>query len=302
MDAKLVKVNGLETVLSKERYITQDIIVSPIEIKRNTAEVEMRAGLVPEQAKHGTRRILLELMFVAKDHSDYIALRDRAHDLFTDLEPYYLYEAIPRKNTGMYGFELPGQAWGKEVDFMPDEVAFLCGKRYFVVNGEMSDIEQKGLTGKFTVLLETYKLPYAESSATTKSRKEWDINLWQWGQGLTWDDDLQYSFTSNNFTVRNLGNVKIDPRESELIITIKATASSYLEVRNQTTGEAFRFNSSLSATDTLVLNGIHTYKNNVNAIVNTNKKLLTLAPGNNIFAVTGGTVHSIEFEHRFLYK
>ncbi|MGE7954806.1 phage tail domain-containing protein [Lysinibacillus xylanilyticus] len=302
MDAKIVKTNGSEIILSQERFITQDIIVSPIEIKRDVADVERRAGAINELIKHGTRRIQLQLMFIAKDHSDFDILEGRAFDLFTDIAPYYLYKAIPTKQSTMYEFELPGKEWGRELDFMPSEVAFLHGKRYFVINSEMSGIEQKGLTGKFIVELETYLLPYAESAATLKDLKLWDINKWEWNQGLTWDGEMEYRFTSNSFTLKNFGNVKVDPRESELKITIKATASSYLEIRNVTTGEVFRFNGALSTSDTLVLNGIHTYKNGANAILNTNKKLLTLAPGNNVFVVTGGTIQSIEFDFRFLYK
>ncbi|MGE7940619.1 phage tail domain-containing protein [Lysinibacillus xylanilyticus] len=302
MDAKIVKTNGSEIILSQERFITQDIVVSPIEIKRDVADVERRAGAINELIKHGTRRIQLQLMFIAKDHSDFDVLEGRAFDLFTDLAPYYLYKAIPTKQSSMYEFELPGKEWGRELDFMPSEVAFLHGKRYFVINSEMSEIESKGLTGKFTVEIETYLLPYAESAGTLKELKLWDINKWEWNQGLTWDDDLQYKFTSNNFTLKNFGNVKVDPRESELKITVKATASSYLEIKNVTTGEVFRFNSGLSTSDTLILNGIHSYKNGANAILNTNKKLLTLAPGNNVFVVTGGTIQSIEFDFRFLYK
>ncbi|MFJ7665604.1 phage tail domain-containing protein [Lysinibacillus sp. NPDC097195] len=302
MDTKLVKSSGLEIILSDERFITKDIVVSPIEIKRDVADVERRAGAVNELIKHGTRRIQLHLMFVAKDHSDFETLQDRAFDLFTDLEPYYLYKAIPTKQSTMYEFELPGKDWGKELDFKPSEVAFLHGKRYFVINSDMTQIEQKGLTGLFTVEIETYLLPYGESAATLKELKLWDANKWEWNQGLTWDEDLQYKFTTNDFTVKNLGNVKIDPRESELKITVKATATSYFEIKNVSTGEVFRFNGTLTATDTLVLNGIHTYKNGANAILNTNKKLLTVAPGNNVFSVSGGTIQSIEFDFRFLYK
>ena len=302
MDAKLVRKNGEEIILSKECFITKDIVVSPIEIKRDVAEVERRAGSVNELVKHGTRRIQLQLMFIAKDHSDFEVLQGRAFDLFTDLEPYYLYKAIPTKQSTMYEFELPGKEWGRELDFMPSEVAFLHGKRYFVINSDMSEVEQKGLVGLFTVDLETYLLPYGESGATLKELKLWDINKWEWNQGLTWDEDLQYMFASNNFTLKNFGNVKVDPRESELKITIKATTSSYLEIKNVTTGEIFRFNGTLSTSDTLVLNGIHTYKNGVNAILSTNKKLITLAPGNNVFTVSGGIIQSIEFDFRFLYK
>lgn len=302
MDAKLVKVNVEEIVLSHERFVTQDIIVSPIEIKRDIADVERRAGAINELVKHGTRTIQLHLMFIAKDHSDFETLENRAFDLFTDLEPYYLYKAIPTKQSTMYEFELPGKKWGRELDFIPSEVAFLHGKRYFVINSDMSEVAQDGVTGRFTVELETYKLPYAESAATLKELKLWDINKWQWNQGLSWEEDLQYKFTTNNFTVKNLGNVKIDPRESELKITIKATSASYLVIRNRTTSEVFRFNGALSASDTLILNGIHSFKNGENAILNTNKKLLTLALGNNVFSVSGGTIQSIEFDFRFLYK
>ncbi|WP_141705617.1 phage tail domain-containing protein, partial [Lysinibacillus sphaericus] len=107
MDAKIVKSSGLEITLSNERFITKDIVVSPIEIKRDVADVERRAGAVNELIKHGTRSIQLQLMFIAKDHSDFEILQDRAFDLFTDLEPYYLYKAIPTKQSTMYEFELP---------------------------------------------------------------------------------------------------------------------------------------------------------------------------------------------------
>lgn len=144
----------------------------------------------------------------------------------------------------------------------------------------------------------------AESFGTSlglQNRKEWDVNLWSWGMGIEWDKEYRYEHTSNSFVIENIGNIVIDPREHELEIVIKATASSYLEVKNNTTGDIYRYNGSLTTNDVLILKGIQSLKNGVSVFKHTNKKLLTIGVGSNQFTVTGGTIASISFNFRFLY-
>jgi len=142
----------------------------------------------------------------------------------------------------------------------------------------------------------------AESVATTQTLKEWDVDKWAWDGTIDWDEDLQYSFAANNFVVKNLGNVVIDPREHELEIVLKGVFSNNVKITNHTTGEVYQYNRALSSTDELKIKGIRTLRNGVSDFKNTNKKLLTLATGNNSISVEGGTVNSIAFNFRFLYK
>ncbi|WP_107841889.1 phage tail domain-containing protein [Metasolibacillus meyeri] len=146
--------------------------------------------------------------------------------------------------------------------------------------------------------------PYAQSRGSCmdlQSHKEWDVDLWSWGMGLDWDKEYKYVHSTNNFVIDNIGNVSIDPREHELEITIKATAASYLQIINQTTGDVYRYNDALTASDTLVLSGIRTLKNGISVFKDTNKKLLALAAGENHITVEGGTIISAAFNFRFLY-
>ncbi|MGE7113949.1 phage tail domain-containing protein [Lysinibacillus sp. NPDC047702] len=148
------------------------------------------------------------------------------------------------------------------------------------------------------------ELPYAQSRANCidlQNRKEWDVDLWSWGMGLDWDKEYKYIHNSNAFVIDNIGNVAIDPREHFLEITIKATATTYLQITNLTTGDVYRYDGALTTSDTLVLSGIRTLKNGTSVFKNTNKKLLTIAVGENTFSVEGGTIQSIAFNFKFLY-
>ena len=110
-----------------------------------------------------------------------------------------------------------------------------------------------------------------------------------------------YTFNTANFIVKNTGTETIDPRESQLDITLKGVFAKQVKMTNKTTGDVFIFTGALTANDTLKLTGIRTLKNNVSVLKNTNKKLITLNPGDNNFLIEGGTVTSIVFNFRPLY-
>ena len=110
-----------------------------------------------------------------------------------------------------------------------------------------------------------------------------------------------YTFNTVNFIVKNTGTETIDPRESQLDITLKGVFAKQVKMTNKTTGDVFIFTGALTANDTLKLTGIRTLKNNVSVLKNTNKKLITLNPGDNNFTVEGGTITSIVFNFRPLY-
>lgn len=245
--------------------------IPSLDVEHTTTSIEDRDGPIILETRFSGRTISVELAYIAQDIFDYYLLRDVINDLFARKEAFYIiFKREPYKRWKVrlaQGFETePGPR------MEPFTVNFICENIF------------------------------AESIATTADIKEWDVDKWGWNGTIDWDEDLNYSFDSNSFTVKNLGNVKIDPREHELEIIIKATTSSYLQITNNTTGDVFRYNGALSSTDELKLTGIRALKNSLSVLKNTNKKVLTLAPGENEMTVEGGTLSSIVFNFRFLYK
>lgn len=259
------------------RYNLQELGIRVLEFEpeslnvQNTVQDIEGGGYVVTNTGYGPRYINCELQIRGQDLFDYALFRAEVFALFTSLEPFYVIDS-----------KVPSRRWHVRSDG-----SFTLGR--------------KNKRGNYSLKLLCVN-KYAESIATTSSPKEWDADVWAWDGTISWDEDLQYTFTTNNFTVKNLGNAPIDPRENELEIIIKATASSYLQITNTTTGEVYRFNGSLTANDTLILRGIRSFKNGISSFRNTNHKILSLAPGSNTFQVTGGTIQSVAFNFRFLYK
>lgn len=216
------------------------------------------------------RTITVEIGFKVSDIYDYYLLRDELNGLFMRRESFYI---IFKRE--------PYKRWLVKLD------------KQFTV-----PVHTQG--GKFSLDFRTVKR-FAESIASTYSRKEWDENIWWWNGAITWDDPLQYSFTTNNFTLVNLGNMVIDPSESDMDIriTIKATTNMPITIRNVTNGSVYVYGGTLTSNDILVLDGPRSLKNGVSVFKDTLKKVLKFDPGENKIEITGGTVHSVDFDFRF---
>ena len=104
---------------------------------------------------------------------------------------------------------------------------------------------------------------------------------------------IHKNFTTTNFIFKNQGHRAIDPRnQSETEITFKG-ASSNLKITNETTGEEWTYSGTTLDSDLIMLKGIQSIKNGGSILGATNKKLITLAVGNNELTVSGA---SGEFE------
>ncbi|MEK4494500.1 distal tail protein Dit [Ureibacillus sp. FSL W8-0352] len=248
--------------------------IPSISMVHNTTTANGRGGLLFLDSQYGERIITVELLYQATGIFDYYLLRDKVNALFTRPEPYY----IVFKNE-------PYKRWLVRVNN----------------NFELPPNQQmEAFTIEFTC-----ENIFSESIGTTlemQNNKEWDVGLFAWNDTITWDDDLSYTFTNKNFNVKNLGNVDIDPREHELIVTIKGDFPNGLTMINNTTEEVYQYNGKLTTSDTLMINGIRTLKNGISDFGSTNKKLITLRPGENNMTISGGTMSSISFNFRFLYK
>ncbi|MED2940648.1 phage tail family protein [Cytobacillus horneckiae] len=185
-----------------------------------------------------------------------------------------------------------------------DESFYLIDSREKAKRWEVKVNDSFGLTRKFTygdfaVDFICHK-GFSESVGITLNPFEFSEEVWGVGQGLT-ADDWQYSFTNSNFQVFNAGTEVIDPRYLDLKIKFVGPSHN-LSIKNLTTGDEWKYNGNSNPNDIILIDGIRSTKNNLSIFRDTNKKILTLAPGVNNISVTGNTgAFVIDFEFRFYY-
>lgn len=257
-------------------YLKEPPKIPSVEISHQTENVAGRDGLIFIETKFSGRTIPVDFIYESVDTIDYILLRSELNALFAMKEAFFIiFKDEPYKRWKV--------RLASSINLEPEEIEIV---------GEVH----------VDFICENI---FAESIATTlemENKKEWDADIFGWNNTITWDDELNYTFTNPYFNVKNLGNVDIDPRQHDLIITIKGDFSNGLTLANNTTNEVYEYNGSLTTSDTLVIEGIRTLKNSISDFGNTNKKLITLAVGDNHMEILGGTLSSISFNFRFLYK
>lgn len=264
--------NGTRFDIANYGLGVEDYDIPSVEMEHTVVDVDGSNSTLIIGTRFKGRTIPVIFAYLASDYHDYLLLRNELNALFTRKEAFYIiFKDEPHKRWLVKTATQFSTVKDLEtVGSMP--VNFLCAKSF------------------------------AESIATTQALKEWDVDNWAWDGTIDWDEELKYVFTSNDFIVKNLGNIEIDPCEHELEIVLKGTFPSNVKITNQTTGEVYQYNRPLSPTDELRISGICTFRNGISDFRNTNYKLLTLAVGDNIFTVEGGTLTSIAFNFRFLYK
>lgn len=117
-----------------------------------------------------------------------------------------------------------------------------------------------------------------------------------------------YHFTNqSDFTVYNPSDIPIDPyyQSHVLKLTMHHNGGSFT-LTNQTNGTSFKYNSNLSSNDTLLLDGVHVYRNNNldsanSSLADVNVKPLSLLTGENYFRVDGAGDLDVTFSFPFIY-
>ncbi|WP_052255839.1 phage tail domain-containing protein [Salinicoccus sp. YB14-2] len=108
--------------------------------------------------------------------------------------------------------------------------------------------------------------------------------------------------TSNTFSVYNAGNVTVEPESMELEIYLRfASTPGDMTIHNKTTGDKFVFNSGLDRRH-ITLKGMQILNGTFNAFRDTNKRFISMAPGDNEFEVSGGTFEYIRFDFKYYYR
>ncbi len=256
-----------------------DIFIHSIEKNRVTDSVEGRNGIISKGQTHVNRPIEITVGLEAYDTRDYRLLRDEVFSFFDD-EEFYISELYQR------------------------------GKRYKVTSlPSYIPNRLNQMVSEIHLALDMVDLPFAESIGTTQDIHTRGINaddaLWGFGMGLIADDaSLIYTHTGTSFRIFNAGNVTIHPYEQELKITIDNVqgSTSYLQLRNNTTGDVFRTTESVSSNQTIVLDGPNVTSNGLQYYRKTNHQFITLAPGWNDFTITGASSSRVAFDFKFYYR
>lgn len=240
---------------------------------RRKTEESGNGEIVISQSK-GPRRINARFKSDSSGFIYYKLMRDEHFDLLD-----------PTKFMWAVDFSVSGKMWGIYVD----------GHSIDRINGSVAE-----------VTLELYSPgSYAISRGTTMDDFTYDSELWGYGMGLKYDAATQdYIHNTSSFMIYNAGNQEVDPRESELVITLTsstATAAGFI-IRNNTTNETWKYNGNLNAGDQIIIDGVQMEKNAMNIVGDTDLDVISLAPGENQIQITGITgAFEISFEFRFLY-
>lgn len=148
----------------------------------------------------------------------------------------------------------------------------------------------------------TFRSPsaYSESIGSLLDPFTFDVELWQFGMNIPLED-FGYTHNTRHFSIWNLGDKVINPRHDMLQIFYKGISNN-LSIYNLTTGDSWKYSGASQSGDTIMLDGVFSRKNGVSIFGQTNRKLISLAPGENKFSLTGTGEHfQIGFDFRFLF-
>ena len=147
------------------------------------------------------------------------------------------------------------------------------------------------------------RFPVIVESITITKKAYFKGRWWQFSQGLV-SEDYSYSHNTSHFTIFNAGSFEIDPRESDLRITLEGESEGNVTIFNKTTGDRFIYYPSLSTNlgQTLVLDGVYPKLNGVSCGIDINHGLITLAEGVNEIEIQNITRVKSSWDFRFLYK
>ncbi|MEH7246458.1 phage tail family protein [Neobacillus niacini] len=263
MNTIIQRLDGTEYDLEELGIITRDFVVSSLAPRHYFEVIQGRHGAVDLGTEYDVRTINASFYQKAVDSEEYASKRHDAFRIFRSNEPFYVIES---RN--------PNKRWLVKVatPFQPD---------------------QRQLYGFFDVEFTAIN-PFAESIFTTLDPSANAAQITGLGSRA-----VNYKHTTATFEILNDGDIEIDPRAVPFAITFTG-ASTNLKIKNLTTGDVWQYTGNSAGSDKVVLNGIRATKNGLSVFRDTNRKLITLAPGWNAFEVTGATSpFEISFDFRY---
>ena len=115
--------------------------------------------------------------------------------------------------------------------------------------------------------------------------------------------ELTSKASINTFTVYNAGNVTIEPESMLLNIIVNAVRSdNNFTIRNITTGEEIILKRASFGSHFRIRGMVFSFGSFTNIFRDTNRRFVSLVPGDNQFEILNGTFEEIRFEFKYYYK
>src|SRR5690625_2410304 len=305
MDLEITKEGQEPFRLRDFDIVVEDIIIGSIPIESEYEYIEGRSGRSRVGSTYGVRRIVAPFYISSFDNEDYPLLRDRLSDLVVDLDGYYIREMrIPDKIVEWHEQD-------QEDHYESFREVYSDGKRYHVTLSNEYELEQMFRIGRGVLEFETTELPFAESVFTSidiENGLNYNSELYSYGMGLSYEDEKAvYSGTitpSQSLKVYNPGNVKIDPFEIPMLITIKNIngGANGFRLVNVTNGTSITFNDNVASVDVIKYDGAVITKNDLQATDQADLDYIELATGWNEIKIERGQSLHFAVDTRFYYK
>ena len=272
---------------------------SGIKKRSGSGTSEGRPGRINYYSEDEYRTITMTVEATAEDMQDIAHLRDAVNELF-DGEMFIREKRI--KDIKIE-YERPGERTGELQLEAPE---YVNGKQIKVAKVNSIETDDTTLRSTFTVEFETVELPYFETIYTTLELHDsgYAHSAEKYGLVDNIDDEkVKYRFTSNNFTVYNAGNVTVEPESMMLNINVNVVQSdNNFTIRNITTGEEVILKRESKGSHFRIRGMVISLGSITNIFRDTNRRFISLVPGDNQFEILNGTFEEIRFEFKFLYK
>ena len=254
-----------------------DIFVSSVNKRRLTEDFEGRSGTLNYGYDYGERSVDLSLWLEAHDTIDYRLIRNELYAFFDTHDVFYVEET-----------RVPSRVLKVTIDesYIPERI----NQTHSSVEISCRTLDSVFWESKYTTL----ELHGSGYSATAE----------KYGLVDNIDDEkVKYRFTENNFTVYNAGNVTIDPESMYISMSFYycTIPNGKMTVKNLTTGDTLIINSTENRRH-IRQDGMVFTIGAVNRFRDTNRRFISLAPGDNQFEVTGATFDEARIDFKYLYK
>lgn len=258
-----------------------------------------RPGRINYHSEDEYRTITLLVQSTAYDMQDVAHLRDSINELF---DGELMLREMRIKSVEVE-YESMGQRTGEMQLESPE---YVNGKQIKVTMANSPEIDDTALVSTFTVEFETTELPYFETIYTTLELHDSGYSATAEKYGLVDnidDEKVKYRFTENNFTVYNAGNVTVEPESMYLRIFVNSLNSTGdFTIKNNTTGESIVLNRESSGSHFRVYGMVFSLGGITNVFRDTNRRFISLVPGDNQLEILNGTFTEIYFDFKYLYK
>ena len=257
-----------------------------------------RPGRINYHSEDEYRPITLTVQATAEDMHDITHLRDTVNELFDG--------ELMLREMRIKSVEVEYESMGQRTGEMQLEAPeYVNGKQIKVAMVNSPEIDDATLVSTFTVEFETTESPYFETIYTTLELHDSGYSATAEKYGLVDnidDEKVKYRFTENKFTIYNAGNVTVEPESMMLKIDFRyASSEGNLALKNLTTGEVFEFYKTINRRN-LTIDGMSFKEGLINAFRDTNRRFISLVPGNNDFELIGVQHEGIWFNFNFYYK